>query len=307
MSAPMINHASGCSAGAPTSGCDAGHGGQAPFQTERGSFESRLDQMFNGSQQPGGDPETLQLLTEIKDMLARLLEQKGDQGSQGAGANGAADCGCPETPEPEPKPAHDDHGHQSCAGGDKPECGGAQGHEAEEEEPAEEQTCGSTKPHDCGEGDEVDWDGENKSPSLDRERAAARFLEQAQNTDDPEQKRELIDMAMDMLEQKKEKKISAIGIGDWIKKADGNSYDKDVVKQAEKMLDQIDDGKLDPENEAKMLDSVIDMLMTDGGVDGKPAASDTNGNGWNDRWDDMRDRPVSWASSGVARDYSDDR
>ena len=73
---------------------------------------------------------------------------------------------------------------------------------------------------------------------------------------------------------------------------DGNSYDKDVVKQADKMLEQIDGGHLSDCNEGKSLDSVIDMLMEEGGVDGKPASGDTNGNGRRDGLEGIGDRPI---------------
>ncbi|MGI9498698.1 MAG: hypothetical protein ACR2P3_01555, partial [Geminicoccaceae bacterium] len=45
-------------------------------------------------------------------------------------------------------------------------------------------------------------------------------------------------------------------------------------------------------NESKSLDSVVDMLMEEGGVDGKPAASDTNGNGKWDFGDAIGERPM---------------
>ena len=58
------------------------------------------------------------------------------------------------------------------------------------------------------------------------------------------------------------------------------------------MLEGIDDGDLNGCNESKALDSVIEMLMEEGGVDGKPAAGDTNGNGRRDGFEGIIDRPM---------------
>ena len=309
MTTPMINSAhSGCHAGAPSSGCHDGHG-HGDFKADRNGLEglgSELDRLFSHGQQEGFDPETIELLTDIRDMLSKFLEKKE-----------GGDCGCEAMPHEHETPETMDEPDRHACDGAKPQCGGAHDPEAEEaeeaddhacgaaEEEAEETACGAVKPHDCGDGDEAEWDGTNKSPSLDRERAAVRFLEQAQNTDDLDQKRELVNMAMDMLGEPDSKKGDVITITQLMKDRAENSYDKDIVKQAERMLETIDDGKLDAENEAQMLDSVIDMLMKEGGVDGKPASGDTDGNGWDDRWDDLRNRPLPTAY-GIARDHLDD-
>jgi hypothetical protein len=189
----------------------------------------------------------------------------------GRGLQRGHDCG----PKPTPWRSHDDcgggrHAHRDDHCGAKPtpwrpehdHCDGSRWR------PEPKPDCG------CDAADEAGWDGKDKSPSLDRERAAVRFLEQAKETDCPEEKRELIEMALDMLGKGSKKR------------KDGDSYDKDIVKQAHKMLDRIGDGHLNDCGESKALDSVIDMLMQDGGVDGKPAEGDLNGNGRRDKWED---------------------
>ena len=144
------------------------------------------------------------------------------------------------------------------------------GHDGASGSESEHKPGGSCGAEGAGSADGAEWDGEDKSPSLDREQGAKRLLEQAKNTDDPEQKRELIKMALDMLGEG----------GDC--GCDGNSYDKDIVDHAEKMLESIDDSNLNDCNASKAMDSVIDMLMEEGGVDGKPAGNDHDGDGWRD-------------------------
>ncbi|MGI9420104.1 MAG: hypothetical protein ACR2RA_19950 [Geminicoccaceae bacterium] len=258
-----------------------------------GGLGGLISNLFGGGQQSGASgaaDQTNQLLGDIKNMLGQLLDQKGGgQGGCGgsSGSHGVNDGGCGMPSDGGhgcgSKPV-DDHG---CSGASKPSCGEPQhgcgdmgddmGH------------CDSKPSHDCGEAGDTGWDGEDKSPSLDRERGAARLLEQAKNTDDPEQKRELIDMALDMLGDGPK----GDGLfGKIMQQRDGNSYDKDMVDQAKNMLDQIDDGNLDCCNKSKALDSVIDMLMDEGGVDGKPAGNDGNGNGMRDIGDLVGDRPM---------------
>ncbi|MEZ5932778.1 MAG: hypothetical protein R3F54_12615 [Alphaproteobacteria bacterium] len=249
------------------------------------SLPGLLNNLFSGGQQAGGasaasaNSQTNQLLGDIKNMLSQLLDQKGAEGANGHGsAHGVGEGGCH-------KP---DHGHE--CGGSKPEpkhdhddCGHSRKHGCHE--PKEEPSCDHKKKHDCddaGKADKGGWDGKDKSPSLDREQGAARLLEQAKETDDPKEKRELIEMALEMLGDGPKKKGPFGKIAD---RMDGNSYDKDIVKQAEKMLDQIDKGCLSDCAESKALDSVIDMLTEEGGVDGKPAANDVNGDGRYTKWD----------------------
>jgi hypothetical protein len=210
-----------------------------------------LSNLFAGGQQSGGSNEqTNQLLGDIKDMMSQLLEQKGMDGQGGCGGgHGATESG---------------HG---CGHKPEPECG--------------------PKPHDCSGAENAEWDGQDKSPSLDRERGAARLLEQAKNTDDPKEKRELIEMALEQLGDGPSDKG---GFGKIRAAIDGNSYDKDIVKQAEKMLNEIDDGCLSECGKSKAMDSVIDMLMEEGGVDGKPAddGCHEHKSGWANGW---RDHP----------------
>lgn len=255
-----------------------------------GGLFGMLSNLFgggNGQQSGGANEQTNQLLSDIKDMMSQLLDQKGMDGGQGGGCGGShgapeAGHGCGGIQKPvEPMPEDGGHG---CGNKPEPECGG---HKPEPE-------CG-TKPHDCGGAEDAEWDGTNKSPSLDREQGAARLLEQAKNTDDPKEKRELIEMALEQLGDgpKKGKGL----FGNIREKMDGNSYDKDIVKQAEKMLDQIDNGCLSECGESKAMDSVIDMLMEEGGVDGKPAANDTNGDGYFNKRDAFavwQDRPMAF-------------
>ena len=225
-----------------------------------GGLGGLLNNLLAGGSQSSGNQQTDQLLGDIKSMLGELLDGKGG-GCGGVGGR-SHDCGGAK-----PLPYH--------PAGDG--CGGCHDHVH-----TKEPTCDDPKQHHCDEADGSRWDGKDKSPSLDRERGAARLLEQAKNTHDPEQKRELIGLALDMLGKrpKSDGLFSKV-----LNERDGNSYDKDVVKQAHKMLDQIDDGCLDHCNESKALDSVIDMLMEDGGVDGQPAAGDSNGNGRRDKGD----------------------
>lgn len=237
-----------------------------------GGLFGMLSNLFSGGQQAGGQggEQTNQLLGDIKDMLGQLLDQKGAGESGGAGgshgAEGGHGCGGGEKPGHGCGPEKPSDG---CDGHDKPDCDGPK-----------EPHCGGAEEHDCegaGKSEKPEWDGKDKSPSLDRERGAARLLEQAKDTKDPEEKRELIEMALEMLGDGPKKGKGMFGkIAD---KMDGNSYDKDIVKQAEKMLDQIDKGCLSDCAEGKALDSVIDMLMEEGGVDGEPAANDLNGDG----------------------------
>ncbi len=254
-----------------------------------GGLFGMLSNLFGGGQQSGGAPgggneQTNQLLGDIKEMMSQLLEQKGMGGQGGCGGgHGAPEAGhgCGGIQKPvEPMPYEGQHG---CGHKPEPECGG---HKPEPE-------CGS-KPHDCGGAEDAEWDGQDKSPSLDRERGAARLLEQAKNTDDPKEKRELIEMALEQLGDGP----SGKGIFGKIKeKMDGNSYDKDIVKQAEKMLNEIDDGCLSECGESKAMDSVIDMLMEEGGVDGKAASNDMNGDGYFNKRDAFlawQDRPIAF-------------
>ncbi|MEM8948512.1 MAG: hypothetical protein AAGA21_02930 [Pseudomonadota bacterium] len=226
-----------------------------------GGLGGLLSSLFGG-QQPGGaaagrgNEETNQLLGDIKDMLSELLgkEDGAGKGDCAGGSHGASKDACDKG-----SGIDDDHG------------------------------CSSS----CHGSDDAGWDGKDKSPSLDREQGAARLLEQAKHTDDPKEKRELIEMALEMLGDGPEKKKGLLSdvINDMRERQDGNSYDKDIVKQAEKMLEQIDDGCLSDCAESKALDSVIDMLMEEGGVDGKPASSDTNGNGRQDGCEGLHDGP----------------
>jgi len=229
-----------------------------------GGLPNILSNLFGGGQQAGGsNQQTNALLGDIKDMLNQLLDDKGGSGKGG-------DCGGAS--------------HGSCSGAEKPGCG----HEEPSCGGAEEPGCGHEEPS-CGDSAEPSWDGKDKSPSLDRERGAARLLDQAKNTDDPGEKRKLIEMALEMLGEGPKNDGPFGRIAD---KMDGNSYDKDIVKQAEKMLDQIDSGCQSDCSESKSLDQVIEMLMEEGGVDGKPASSDTNGNGRHDRGEGGHGRPM---------------
>ena len=74
---------------------------------------------------------------------------------------------------------------------------------------------------------------------------------------------------------------------------DGHSCDDDIVKRTHKMLDQIDKRHSGGCDDGKSLDSVIDMLMEEGGVDGNPAAGDANGR--RDVDDAVGDRPMPFA------------
>ena len=243
-----------------------------------GGLFNNLSSLFGGGQQSGGpgaaggDQQTNQLLGDVKDMLSQLLDEKGASGN--GGDSGGASSG------------------YSAGGGH-----GADG-----------PGCGDSGPS-CGGADEAGWDGMDKSPSLDRERGAARLLDQAKNTDDPGEKRELIDMAMDMLGDGPKKNDGWLGeaIGGLNEKKDGNSYDNDIVKQADKMLEQIDDGDMSDCNECKALDSVIDLLMEEGGVDGKPASNDTNGNGWSARGEGSYDHPIAFGHQSLHGALFDDR
>lgn len=276
--------------GGGASGIFGGAGGGGLFGglmgslMQNGGLGGMFMKLFGGSPQSEGNQQREQLLGDIKNMLGDLLDKKGGDcgGAGGAGHDcggvqplpyrpGGEDCGgCHDEVESKPLPYRPE--------GD--DCGGC--HDAKE--PA----CGGAEEHGCDDAKQPEWDGKDKSPSLDRERGAARLLEQAKNTDDPEQKRELIEMALDMLG--KGPKTDGL-FGKVREERDGNSYDKDIVKQARKMLDQIDEGDLNGCNESKALDSVADMLMEEGGVDGKPAASDTDGNGGEDG-DHCCDRPM---------------
>lgn len=268
-----------------------------------GGLGGLLSNLFGGGQSSGagggasraGD-QTNQLLGDIKGMLSQLLDQKGGGSTGGAGGSGSSHGGGHGGWD---KPADGGHGcggasEPSCGGTTEPSCGSDQHGCGDVDD--DQGHCGGNPVHDCGDADEPEWDGKDKSPSLDRERGAARLLDQAKDTDDPEQKRELIDMALDMLGEGS-KKDGLFGKIKEIK--DGNSYDKDVVDQAHKMLDQIDDGHLSGCNESKALDSVIDMLMGEGGVDGKPAAGDRNGNGRRDLGDGISDQPIPFHHHGL--------
>lgn len=227
-----------------------------------GGLVGAMSRLFGGADAQGGKPGTdaMALLNDIKNMLGQLTNSMNSQQSGGSHGGGSSHHA---------GQSHGTHGKDGAHGGgcngdwrtrDKDggdSCGGSS-----QKEP--ENSCGSD---DVG---GADWDGKDKSPSLDREQAAKRLLEQAKNTDDPEQKRELIKMALEMLGK-------GGGCGD------GNSYDKDIVKQAEKMMDSIDSSNLNDCNASKAMDSVIDMLTKEGGVDGKPADNDHNGDGWADR------------------------
>ena len=214
--------ASGLLGGAASSGFFNGLLGSLMNGSSGGLF-GMLNSLFSGSQPTGGDRQTNELLVDIKEMLGRLLDQKG-------GAEGYGGCHQP-TPE---QPSY------GCGVRPDSEC--------------------NAKPQGCGGTNEAVWDGEDKSPSLDREHGAARLLEQAKNTDDPKEKRELIEIALELLQE-----------GDDSCGCDGNSYDKDIVEQAKRMLEKIDDSCLSDCGKSKAIDSVIDLLNRDGGVDGKPA------------------------------------
>jgi hypothetical protein len=182
---------------------------------------------------------------------------KGEGAQQGGAGEGS---GCS-------KPEQSSKGEGSSGEGGRGEGGGRS-----EEGRGGESSCG------CGDkADGAGWDGKDKSPSLDREQAAHRLLEQAKNTDDPEQKQELVKQALKMLGDKK----GCDGpLGKLMDQLDGNSYDKDIAKQGEKMLDGIENGKLDGCEKGKALDQLIEMLTGEGGVDGKAAGNDRNGDGW---------------------------
>jgi hypothetical protein len=260
----MGGGASGLLGGAASGGLFGGLFGNLMNGASGGLF-GMLNNLFGGGQQQSGaNEQTNQLLGDIKDMLSQLVDQKGEGGcggSHGAGESG----GCHK-----PTPGEGGHG---CGGKPEPECG--------------------AKPHDCdGGAEEASWDGKDKSPSLDRERGAARLLEQAKNTDDPKDKRELIEMALETLGDAP----SGKGLfGKIREQMDGNSYDKDIVKQAEKMLDDIDKSCLSDCAKGKAMDQIIDMLGEEGGVDGKPAGDDCSGkHGWagGDRHDFWSVRPL---------------
>ena len=102
-----------------------------------------------------------------------------------------------------------------------------------------ETECG-VEAHGCGTPEGPVWDGADKSPSLNRERGATRLLEQAKENDDS-------------------------------CSCDSNSYDQDMVDQAEKMLEKIDESRLSDCGKNRAMGQVIDMLGEEGGVDGRPA------------------------------------
>lgn len=233
-----------------------------------GGLGGMLSKLLGGGGPAGGQGGPEALLGDIKNMLTQLVEGMGPQ--NGSGCQGSSHSEGPHQSggshgggsggdwKPHDGGSHGD-GHGGCEGSSKPK--------PMPEKP--EGGCG------CDDAGGAEWDGEDKSPSMDREQAAKRFLEQAKQTDDPEQKRELIKMALDMLGGGEH--------GGGSCGQDGNSYDKDIVKQAEKMMDSIDDSNLNGCNAGKAMDSVIDMLMGEGGVDGKPAGNDHDGDGRGDR------------------------
>ena len=306
----MAGGASGIFGGAGGGGL---MGGLMSSLMKGGGLGGLLSNLMGGGQSGGagagaapGNDQTNQLLGDIKGMLNELLDKEGGSGAGAAGggdraggSHGVPEGGCHRAPggdeghgcSSKPPSCGDDHGcdgadepdcggadHHGCDDADEPECGGADHHGCDD---ADEPECGGAEEHGCDGADGPEWDGADKSPSLDRERGASRLLEQARNTEDPGEKRELIDMAMDMLGDgpKEAKGFAGERINDMRQKQDGNSYDKDIVKQADKMLDQIDEGHLSDCNESKALDSVIDMLTEEGGVDGMPASNDVDGNG----------------------------
>lgn len=237
-----------------------------------------LMKMFGGDASGKGAPEAL--LRDVHQMLGQLIEgldsKKGD-GCQGGGAShgGSRDGGRGEG-------AHNGGGSES--GGSHG--GGRAGDEGAKPEKKSSEGCGCDDAGGSDGAGETGWDGEDKSPSLDREKAALRLLEQAKEAKDPEQKKELIKMALEMLGEGKE--------GGGSCGADGNSYDKDIVDQARKMMDGIEDSDLNGCNAGKAMDSVIDMLMEEGGVDGKPAGNDRDGDGWGDRHEGSKPSGGLW-------------
>lgn len=237
------------------------------------SLFSSLGSLFGGGQQGQGADQTNQLLGDIKDMLSQLVDGMGQGQGQGGCCGGGQGVGGGHGGPGGPGGSH--------GGPDGPGWG-----------PKPEPECGCDGPA---------WDGQDKSPSLDREQSAARLLEQAKDAKTPEEKRELIQMALDMLGEGK-------GKGDCPGK-DGNSYDKDIADQAQKMLDKIDDSCLSDCAKSDAMDSVIDMLQNEGGVDGKPAGNDSNGDGWHNGADhDCGDvRPLPWFGHHVMHHEHDHR
>ncbi|MDH3665084.1 MAG: hypothetical protein OEU92_34565 [Alphaproteobacteria bacterium] len=140
---------------------------------KNGGLDGMLKNLFGGPQSAGCE-KTEQMFGDLESMMGELLERRGDPGSGGCSGSsyGMPGGGCHAAPSDEPGCVHKPMPDHGCDGAEKHGCDGAE------------------KP---------EWDGKDKSPSLDRERGAVRLLEQARNTDDPEQKRALIDMALDML------------------------------------------------------------------------------------------------------------
>ncbi|MEL6963505.1 MAG: hypothetical protein AAFO01_12155 [Pseudomonadota bacterium] len=188
-----------------------------------GGLFGMLSSLFGGAQPSRASEQTQELLVDIKDMLGQLLDRR-------SSGDGCHDCH---------RPMPDSPGH-GCHAKPEPE--------------------GGANAHDCRLAADHVWDGADKSPSLDRERGAARLLDQAKETDDMKDKRELIKLALEMLKE-----------GDDSCGCDGESYDDDIVEQAQAMLEKIDESCLSDCGKNKAMGQVIDMLAEEGGVDGKPA------------------------------------
>lgn len=212
-----------------------------------GGLGNVLSKLLGGG---GGEkgPDVKDALGDIKNLLERVLDKLDKDG----GAEGPShSCG-----EGGKKPGADEGeggGKSDCCSKPEPK-----------PEPEPENGCGCEGSEGTDDADKADgpkWDGVDKSPSLDRERSAIRLLEQAKETDDPKEKRELIKMALEML-----------GDGEGCDCTDGNSYDQDMVEKAEEMLEKIDGSCLSECGKGKAMDGVIDMLTEEGGVDGEPAA-----------------------------------